>query len=125
MDAKTSSGTYTPFASSQTAVPELEPPFPFDSCKGATPDSPHVNDELVQDGWCWWYRKYAPADPIIESLEGEAREPKKGLWADPHPVLPWELRRLKGKSSSSANLKLEGSQGTQSREPIVLILCST
>ena len=27
MDAETSSGTYTPFASSQTAVPELEPPF--------------------------------------------------------------------------------------------------
>jgi hypothetical protein len=106
MDAETSSGTYTPFASSQTAVPELEPPFPFDSCKGAT-------------------RKYAPADPIIESLEGEAREPKKGLWADPHPVPPWELRRLKGKSSRSANLKLEGSRGTQSREPIVLILCST
>jgi hypothetical protein len=30
MDAETSSGTYTPFASSQTAIPELEAPFPFD-----------------------------------------------------------------------------------------------
>ena len=119
VDAETSSGTYTPFASSQTAAPELEPPFPFDSCKGARPDGTHVNDELVQDGWCWWYRKYAPADPILESLEAEAREPKKSLWADPHPVPPWEWRRLKGRSSRSAKLKLEGSQGTQSREPIV------
>ena len=50
MDAETNSGTYTPFALSQTAVPELEPPFPFDSCKGARPDGTHVNDELVQDG---------------------------------------------------------------------------
>jgi Staphylococcal nuclease homologue len=81
MDAETSSGTYTPFASSQTAVPELEPPFPFDSCKGATPDGTHVNHTLVKDGWCWWYRKYAPADRVLEGLEAEAREAKKGLWA--------------------------------------------
>ena len=47
VNAETSSRTHTPFVSSQTAVPELEPPFPFDSCKGARPDGTHVNDELV------------------------------------------------------------------------------
>jgi len=93
VDAETSSGTYTPFTSSQTAVPELEPPFSFDSCKGARPDGTHVNDELVQDGWSWWYRKYAPGDTVLEGLEEEAREAKKGLWADPRPVPPWIYRK--------------------------------
>jgi hypothetical protein len=79
VDPKTSSGTHTPFASSQTAVPELDPPFLFDPCKGARLDDTHVNDELVQDGWCWWYRKYAPGDTVLERLEKEARKGRKGL----------------------------------------------
>jgi endonuclease YncB( thermonuclease family) len=24
------------------------------------PDGTNVNQVLVKDGWCWWYRKYAP-----------------------------------------------------------------
>jgi endonuclease YncB( thermonuclease family) len=24
------------------------------------PDGTNVNHELVKDGWCWWYPKYAP-----------------------------------------------------------------
>jgi endonuclease YncB( thermonuclease family) len=24
------------------------------------PDGTNVNQELVKQGWCWWYRKYAP-----------------------------------------------------------------
>ena len=55
------------------------------------PDGTNVNRELVKDGWCWWYRKYAPADTVLEGLEREAREGKKGLWADPQPVPPWEV----------------------------------
>jgi micrococcal nuclease len=26
------------------------------------PDGTNVNHELVKDGWCWWYRKYAPGE---------------------------------------------------------------
>jgi len=37
---------------------------------------------LVKDGWCWWYRKYAPGDTVLEESEHEAREAKKGLWVD-------------------------------------------
>jgi endonuclease YncB( thermonuclease family) len=57
------------------------------------PDGTNVNQELVKDGWCWWYRKYAPRDMVLEGLEHEAREGRKGLWADPKPVPPWEWRK--------------------------------
>ncbi|MGH7181127.1 MAG: thermonuclease family protein [Nitrospiraceae bacterium] len=50
----------------------------------------HVNDSLVKDGRCWWYRRYAPGDVVLEELEMAARAAKRGLWVDPHPVPPWE-----------------------------------
>ena len=56
------------------------------------PDGTNVNHELVKDGWCWWYRKYAPGDAELERFEKDAREAKKGLWADSQPVPPWEWR---------------------------------
>jgi endonuclease YncB( thermonuclease family) len=59
------------------------------------PDGTSVNHALVKDGWCWWYRKYAPGDTVLEGLEAKAREEKKGLWADPQPVPPWEWRKRK------------------------------
>ena len=37
---------------------------------------------LVKDGWCWWYRQYAPGDTVLEELEKAAREAKKGLWRE-------------------------------------------
>ncbi len=40
---------------------------------------------LVSVGRCWWYRKYAPDNFELESLEKDAREAKKGLRADEHP----------------------------------------
>jgi endonuclease YncB( thermonuclease family) len=57
------------------------------------PNGTNVNHTLVKDGWCWWYRKYAPGDTVLEGLEKEAREAKRGLWVDPQPVPPWEWRR--------------------------------
>jgi len=57
-------------------------------------DGTSVNQQLVKEGWCWWYRKYAPGDTVLEGLETEAREARKGLWADPQPVPPWEFRKL-------------------------------
>ena len=57
------------------------------------PDGRSLNQELVKDGQCWWYRKYAPGDTVLEALEIEAREARKGLWADPAPIPPWEWRK--------------------------------
>lgn len=52
------------------------------------PDGNNVNHTLVKDGWCWWYRKYAPGDTVLEGLEKNARKAKKGLWVDPAHVPP-------------------------------------
>jgi micrococcal nuclease len=59
------------------------------------PDGTNVNHELVKEGWCWWYRKYAPGNVALEELEKEARDAKKGLWADPAPVPPWVYRKAR------------------------------
>lgn len=56
-------------------------------------DGTHVNHELVKEGWCWWYRKYAPKDIELKTLEEQARQSKKGLWGERAPVPPWEWRR--------------------------------
>jgi endonuclease YncB( thermonuclease family) len=59
------------------------------------PDSTNVNHTLVKEGWGWWYRKYALGDLVLEGLAHEAREGRKGLWADPQPVPQWVLRKAR------------------------------
>jgi endonuclease YncB( thermonuclease family) len=58
-------------------------------------DGTNVNHTLVKDGWCWWYRKYALGDTVLEGLERRAREAKKGLWVDPAPIPPWVYRKAR------------------------------
>lgn len=40
----------------------------------------------------WWYRQYAPNDRSLQALEEEARRERRGLWADPNPIPPWDFR---------------------------------
>ena len=53
---------------------------------------------LVTVGLAWWFEKYAkeqsPEDAgRYEFAEHEARAKRAGLWADGHPVPPWEWRK--------------------------------
>ena len=59
------------------------------------PDGMNLNQELVRKGWRWWYRKHVSWNTVLEGLEPEAREGRKGLWADPQPVLPWVLQKAR------------------------------
>ena len=64
-------------------------------------DGINVNHTLVKDGWCWWYWKYAPGDTVLEGLEREAREAKKGLW-----VIRTPCRRGSGESGNRISGRL-------------------
>lgn len=54
-------------------------------------DGTNVSRELVKAGLAWWYRQYSK-DESLHALEDEARAAKLGLWADPNPIPPWEVR---------------------------------
>ncbi|NGZ03191.1 MAG: nuclease [Nitrospira sp. WS238] len=56
------------------------------------PNGRSLNQELLKAGLAWWFRSYSK-DMRLGTLEQEARLAKHGLWADPHPVPPWEFRR--------------------------------
>jgi endonuclease YncB( thermonuclease family) len=48
----------------------------------------NVNQELVKEGWCWWFRKFVPKDQKLKQFEQAAKKGKKGVWVDPNPVPP-------------------------------------
>ncbi|HEY9283225.1 MAG TPA: thermonuclease family protein [Pyrinomonadaceae bacterium] len=57
-----------------------------------------VNLEQLRAGMAWYYRHYE-SDVFKEDrvaydrAEREAKAAKRGLWADPRPIPPWEFRR--------------------------------
>jgi micrococcal nuclease len=58
-------------------------------------DKTLLNEELVKAGLAWVYEFHC-SEPICESWENfqlRARFDKRGLWADPHAIPPWEFRR--------------------------------
>jgi endonuclease YncB( thermonuclease family) len=65
------------------------------------PDGRDVNQELVRAGYAWWFPRYSP-DYRLARLEAEARESRRGLWADRHPLPPWEHRRQHRGATSRA-----------------------
>lgn len=52
----------------------------------------NINEWMVKQGHAWVYREYAK-DPNYCVLEIAARSIKRGLWADPPWIAPWEWRR--------------------------------
>lgn len=56
--------------------------------------------EMVQEGMAWHYKQYSK-DAALAKAETEAKEAKKGLWADANPIPPWDFR--KGKVAENPN----------------------
>jgi endonuclease YncB( thermonuclease family) len=59
-----------------------------------------MNLEQVKAGLAWHYKKYQDEQTLNDrelysEIEIEAREAKRGLWADRNPVSPWEYRKAK------------------------------
>lgn len=59
-----------------------------------------INIELVRDGFAWRYVQYDKPGEFT-AAEADAREHRRGLWADPNPTPPWEWRRVKRAASKS------------------------
>jgi micrococcal nuclease len=58
-------------------------------------DGSSINEWLVREGMAWWYERYAPTETRLRDAQQEAQQARRGLWADPEPVPPWEWRRGK------------------------------
>ena len=56
-------------------------------------DGRSANAELVLQGFAWVYVQYARRGSELFDMERDARDAKRGLWADPNPVPPWDWRR--------------------------------
>ena len=61
----------------------------------------NVASEMVKEGWAWCVENDSP-DAELTKLEKEAREAKRGLWADESPVAPWTYRAQKKEEQAAA-----------------------
>jgi micrococcal nuclease len=57
-------------------------------------DGTWLNKRLINAGLAWHYKQYS-ADKELASSEVNAKQQKLGLWRDPHPIAPWDFRRIK------------------------------
>lgn len=61
---------------------------------GETKTALWVNKEMIDAGLAWHYKQYN-SDDRLALAEDAARQAKRGLWAGPGPIAPWEWRRNK------------------------------
>jgi endonuclease YncB( thermonuclease family) len=67
-----------------------------------------INQEQINRGMAWFYRAYQAELPtnvtaVYGLTETRARQEKRGLWIDPSPTPPWDLRR--GKTAKTQGVK--------------------
>lgn len=53
-----------------------------------------ANLAMVATGFAWHYKRYDKSREMAEAEE-QARANRRGLWADPNPIPPWDWRRGK------------------------------
>ena len=63
------------------------------------PDGSILNERLVEQGWAWHYTRYSNS-PRLAELEVVARRARRGLWADPQPIPPWDFRDSQRRSTT-------------------------
>ncbi len=52
-----------------------------------------INSQMIRAGYAWHYSDHSD-NPVLRSLEFDARSARLGLWNDiQQPVPPWEFRR--------------------------------
>ncbi len=56
-------------------------------------DGSELSHEMIRAGLAWHFKKYN-SDSTLAILEEEAKASKLKVWSEPHPMPPWENRRL-------------------------------
>lgn len=54
-----------------------------------------ANAHQVSSGMAWVFDRYSTPDSALYKLQDDARQAKRGLWADANPIPPWEWRRVR------------------------------
>lgn len=54
-----------------------------------------VGAAQVAAGMAWYFTKYGRGYEQLARVEAQAREQKRGLWADPQPIAPWDWRQMR------------------------------
>jgi len=60
----------------------------------------NANEAMIQSGLAWVYRKYDKGHVYLYEFEEEAKNAKRGLWADFNPIAPWDWRKAKRNKGS-------------------------
>lgn len=55
-------------------------------------DDKHANLEMIKSGMAWHFKRYNKSE-VLAKAETEAKEAKRGLWADEKPTAPWDYRK--------------------------------
>lgn len=82
------------------------------------PDGKSLNQELVANGFAWYYKAYAN-DPKLGYLENDARRLERGLWSQPNPQAPWDFRKNKREKGKAAAEKPITKPADASREVFI------
>lgn len=64
-----------------------------------------IHFQMVRDGWAWHDRKNAADERKLAAAEKEAREAKRGLWANDLAMPPWEWRKQHGQDANQGDAR--------------------
>jgi micrococcal nuclease len=51
-----------------------------------------ANEEMVKNGYAWWYAQYAKKERKLADLQDKAKKECLGLWSEGKQVAPWDFR---------------------------------
>ena len=83
-----------------------------------------LNEALVKDGFAWHYKAYSK-DKNLANAEADARRFKRGLWADPNPVAPWDFRKNKVSASDIRKKEAASASIPAGAEKRLVYICNS
>lgn len=61
-----------------------------------SPEGKDVSLLMIHEGMAWHFTKY-DNNEVYEAAQAVAKKARRGLWADPSPIAPWDFRSNKGR----------------------------